>query len=198
MDVASLDRINISEASLPDPLASFEIERVKAHVVIHAGRYFRVARDPSRIEDIWQELYRKTFWRGGPILLSAISGIDIALWDLKGKRLNAPVYDLLGGKTRDRVRVYTHIDASDDDALCDLALATIEKGYSALRIVPTLFNANPWDSRRSVRASVRTVERLRSAVGDDVDLLVDVHHRFSPMENVHFGRAIEPYDVFFI
>jgi len=131
-------------------------------------------------------------------LLSAISGIDIALWDLKGKRLNAPVYDLLGGKTRDRVRVYTHIDASDDDALCDLALATIEKGYSALRIVPTLFNANPWDSRRSVRASVRTVERLRSAVGDDVDLLVDVHHRFSPMENVHFGRAIEPYDVFFI
>jgi mannonate dehydratase len=157
-----------------------------------------VGRDPSRIEDIWQELYRNTFWRGGPILMSAISGIDIALWDLKGKRLNAPIYDLLGGKTRERVRVYTHIDAPNDDMLCVLAHERVEQGYTALRIVPTLFDADPWDSRRSVRASVRTVARLREAVGEDIDLLVDVHHRFSPMENVHFGRAVEPYDLFFI
>ena len=80
----------------------------------------------------------------------------------------------------------------------EASLAGRDQGYTALRIVPTLFDADPWDSRRSVRATVRTVERLRKVVGEDIDLLVDVHHRYSPMENVHFGRAVEPYDPFFI
>ena len=81
------------------------------------------------------------------------------------------------------------IGEANDDALCDLALERVQQGYTALRIVPTLFDVEPWDSRRSVRASVRTVARLREAVGEDIDLLVDIHHRFSPMENVHFGRG---------
>jgi mannonate dehydratase len=157
-----------------------------------------VGRDPSRIEDTWQELYRNTFWRGGPVLLSAISGIDIALWDLKGKRLNAPIFDLLGGKTRERIRVYTHVDGRSDDELVDRALERIAQGFTALRIVPSLFNVEPWDSRRSVRVSIRTVARLREAIGPDVDLLLDVHHRFSPMENVQFARGTGPYDLFFI
>ncbi len=155
-------------------------------------------RDPSRIEDIWQELYRNTFWRGGPTLLSAISGIDIALWDLKGKRLGAPIYDLLGGQTRERVRVYTHLRGATDDELSEHALAAVEQGYTALRISPSLFNAVPWDSRKSVRATIRTLERLRTTVGDDVDLIVDVHHRFTPMENVHLARGVQDLDLLFI
>jgi L-alanine-DL-glutamate epimerase-like enolase superfamily enzyme len=157
-----------------------------------------VGRDPARIEDTWQELYRNTFWRGGPILLSAISGIDLALWDLKGKRLGVPIYDLLGGKTRDRIRVYTHVDGRDDAELIERTHERIALGFTALRIVPTLFNADPWDSRRSVRATVQTIARLREAVGSDVDLLVDVHHRFTPMENVQLARGVEPHDLFFI
>ncbi len=161
-------------------------------------RELLVGRDPARIEDTWQELYRNTFWRGGPTLLSAISGIDIALWDLKGKRLGVSLYDLLGGKTRERVRVYTHVDGPDDDARCERALVAVERGYTALRIVPSLFDARPWDSRKAVRATIRTVARLRQAVGEDVDLLLDVHHRFSPMENVHLAKEIEEYDLFFL
>jgi len=161
-------------------------------------RELLIGRDPSRIEDIWQNLYRNTFWRGGPVLLSAISGVDIALWDLKGRRLGAPLYDLLGGKTRERVRVYTHIYADEDDELCDRALAAVERGFSALRIVPALFDASPWDSRKSVRATARRLARLRQAVGEDVDLLLDVHHRFTPMENVRIGRAAEEHDLFFL
>ncbi|HEV8635102.1 MAG TPA: galactonate dehydratase [Chloroflexota bacterium] len=169
--------------------------------VIGVLRHFRellVGRDPARIEDTWQNLYRNTFWRGGPVLLSAISGIDIALWDLKGRRLGAPLYDLLGGKTRERVRVYTHVDGATDEECCQRALAAVERGYTALRVVPALFDAVPWDSRKSVRASVRRLEKLRQTVGEDVDLLVDVHHRFTPMENVRLGRAAEEYDLFFI
>jgi galactonate dehydratase len=117
---------------------------------------------------------------------------------LKGKRLGVPVYDLLGGKTRDRVRVYTHVDGSDDAELVERALERISLGFTAIRIVPTLFNTETWDSRRSVRATVRTIERLRDAVGPDVDLLIDVHHRFTPMENVQLARGVEPYDLLFI
>jgi len=155
-------------------------------------------RDPSQIEDIWQELYRNTFWRGGPTLLSAISGIDIALWDLKGKRLGAPIYDLLGGRTRERVRVYTHLRGATDDELSEHAVASVEQGYTALRIAPSLFNAVPWDSRKSVRATISTLERLRTTVVDDVDLIVDVHHRFTPMENVHLARGVQDLDLLFI
>jgi len=157
-----------------------------------------IGRDPSRVEDIWQECYRNTFWRGGPVLLSAISGIDIALWDLKGKRLGVPVYDLLGGKTRDQVRVYTHLNGAIDDELCERALEKIEQGYTALRFVPALFNAQPWDADKSVRATVRTFEKLRHAVGEDIDLMIDVHHRFTPMQNVRLGQAIQAYAPFFI
>lgn len=166
-------------------------------ILEHFGQLL-VGRDPARIEDIWQEQYRNTFWRGGPTLLSAISGIDIALWDLKGKRLGVPIYDLLGGRTRDRVRLYTHIYAPTDEELRERALAAVEQGYTALRIVPTLFDALPWDSRKSVRATIRTLERLRATVGEDVDLLIDVHHRYSPMENVYLARGVADLDLFFI
>jgi L-alanine-DL-glutamate epimerase-like enolase superfamily enzyme len=157
-----------------------------------------VGRDPSHTEDIWQELYQNTFWRGGPVLLSAISGVDIALWDLKGKRLGVPLYDLLGGKTRERVRVYRHLGGSTDEETCERALQQVEQGTTALRIVPGLFHHKPWDSRKSVRASIQKVARLRECVGPDVDIMIDIHHRYSPMENVAFGQGARQYDLFFI
>jgi mannonate dehydratase len=157
-----------------------------------------IGRDPARIEDIWQECYRNTFWRGGPVLLSAISGIDIALWDLKGRRLGVPVYDLLGGRTRDRVRLYTHLNGSTDEELCERAIQKIEQGYTALRFVPALFNAQPWDASKSVRATARTMARLRQTVGEDIDLMIDVHHRFTPMQNIQLGHAAREINLFFI
>jgi mannonate dehydratase len=157
-----------------------------------------IGRDPARIEDIWQECYRNTFWRGGPVLLSAISGIDIALWDLKGKRLGVPVYDLLGGQTRERVRVYTHLNGATDEELCERAIEKVEQGYTALRFVPALFNAQPWDASKSVRATARTMARLRQTVGEDIDLMIDVHHRFTPMQNTQLGRAAREVNLFFI
>ena len=157
-----------------------------------------IGRDPARIEDIWQECYRNTFWRGGPVLLSAISGLDIALWDLKGKRLGVPVYDLLGGRTRDRVRLYTHLNGSTDEELCERAIQKIEQGYTALRFVPALFNAQPWDASKSVRATARTMARLRQTVGEDIDLMIDVHHRFTPMQNIQLGHAAREINLFFI
>jgi L-alanine-DL-glutamate epimerase-like enolase superfamily enzyme len=105
---------------------------------------------------------------------------------------------LLGGQTRERVRVYTHLRGATDDELSEHAVASVEQGYTALRIAPSLFNAVPWDSRKSVRATISTLERLRTTVGDDVDLIVDVHHRFSPMENVHLARGVQDLDLLFI
>jgi L-alanine-DL-glutamate epimerase-like enolase superfamily enzyme len=166
--------------------------------VIQHLKQWLIGRDPGRIEDIWQECYKNTFWRGGPVLLSALSGIDIALWDLKGKALGVPVYDLLGGKTRDRVRVYTHLNGATDEELRDRALEKVEQGYTALRFVPSLFNAQPWDASKSVRATARTMTMLRQTVGDDIDLMIDVHHRFTPMQNVQLGRAATDNNLFFI
>jgi L-alanine-DL-glutamate epimerase-like enolase superfamily enzyme len=171
------------------------------HGVLGTYKHLReliLGRNPFQIEDIWQDMYRSTFWRGGPILLSAISGIDTALWDLKGKALGVPVYELLGGKTRDRARVYTHIQGETDDEMCASALSLVDEGYTALRITPSLFNAVPWEPRKSVRATIRTFEKLRRAVGEDIDLMIDVHHRFTPMENVQLGQGLQPYDPFFI
>src|SRR5262245_21557050 len=96
------------------------------HGVLGTYKHLReliIGRDPFQIEDIWQDLYKSTFWRGGPILLSAISGIDTALWDLKGKALGVPVYELLGGRTRDKARVYTHVEGETDEAMVESALA---------------------------------------------------------------------------
>ena len=111
----------------------------KAHVVaaaVHSYEQSLIGEDPGRITHLWQSLYRQAFWRGGPTLNAAISGIEIALWDLKGKALGVPIYSLLGGPTRGKVRVYPHLKGSTADELAANAKELVWAGYTAMKFCP--------------------------------------------------------------
>jgi galactonate dehydratase len=140
-------------------------------------------------------MYRHGFWRGGVVLNSALSGIEQALWDIKGKTLGVPVYDLLGGRTRDRVRVYTHCGGSTPEAVAERALELVDAGYTALKFGS--WREDDDDERAAVRWVTRLMESVRRAVGPDVDLMVDNHGRSSPAGALAMARALEPYGLLF-
>ena len=160
-----------------------------------------VGRDPGRIEHVWGELTRGTFWSNGQVMMSAVAGIDVALWDLKGKRLGVPVYDLLGGPTREKVRVYRHLAGDTAEALVEDALRLREAGFTALRYgTLAAFDERgltQWDPQRSIVETIAATEALRTAVGDGVDLLLDAHTMFGPAEAAYLGHALEPYRLYF-
>lgn len=153
-----------------------------------------VGQDATRIEHIWQDIFRGTFWRGGPVLLSALSGVDIALWDLKGKALNTPVYNLLGGACRDRLQVYCHVGGKTPDELLRNAEAKIAQGYKVLRVCPHDAGGDVvFDPGAMVRQSVRLMRRLREGIGDDVEIIFEGHTRFSPARAIELCNAIAEY-----
>jgi galactonate dehydratase len=155
-----------------------------------------VGQEANQIEHHWQRMHRHGFWRGGVILGSAISGIDQALWDLKGKRLGVPVYDLLGGPTRQRVRLYTHVGGITPEAAADHAQRLVADGFSALKMgVPRAAAAA--DERALLRATVARVEAVRRAVGDEVDLMLDNHGQLAPGDAIELGRALAPFGLLF-
>lgn len=160
-----------------------------------------VGQDPARIEHWWSEMVRGTFWSAGQVIMSAVAGIDLALWDIKGKRLGVPVYELLGGPTRERVRVYRHLAGHTAEALVDDALRLREQGFAALRFVPLAARTdratNCWDPQSSIVATISGVEALRDALGDGVDLILDAHTMFSPAEAAYLGHALEPCRLYF-
>ena len=160
-----------------------------------------VGRDPGRIEHVWGELTRGTFWSNGQVVMSAVAGIDVALWDLKGKRLGVPVYDLLGGPTREKVRVYRHLAGDTAEALVEDALRLREEGFTALRYgTLAAFDERgltQWDPQRGIVETIAATEALRTAVGDGVDLLLDAHTMFGPAEAAYLGHALEPYRLYF-
>ena len=148
-------------------------ERAVAAAVDELSRML-IGEDPNLIEHHWQRMHRHGFWRGGVILGSAISGIDQALWDIKGKRLGVPVYDLLGGPTRQRVRLYTHVQGATPEAAAEHALELLAGGYTALKMgVPRAASAA--DRRSLLRATVARVDAVRRAVGEEIDLMLDNH-----------------------
>ena len=153
--------------------------------------------DPSRIEDHWQTMYRGGFYRGGPVLMSAISGIDQALWDLKGKRLGAPVYELLGGAARDRVRVYQWIGGDRPTEVAREAERKVEAGFTAMKMNATEELARV-DSPAAVEAAVTRLREVREAVGDEIDVGVDFHGRVSKPMAKRLAAALEPHDPMFI
>ena len=168
-----------------------------------------VGEDPTRIEHLYQKMYRQSFWRAGVIGMSAISGIEQACWDILGKSLNLPVYRLLGGAVRDRVRMYTHLGggemkavyesqlAGDPQVFVDRAQEVVERGYSAVKVLIT----PPTETLNSVVAykqAARMMEALRTAVGDAIDIMVDCHGRHSPANAIEFCRVLAPYRPFFI
>lgn len=168
-----------------------------------------VGEDPTRIEHLYQKLYRQSFWRVGVIGLSAISAIEQACWDILGKSLNQPVYKLLGGAVRDRVRMYTHLGggdmravyesqlSNDPQVFAERAMEVVAKGYTAVKVLIT----PPTEALNSIAAyryAEKMMEALRRAVGDQVDILIDCHGRHSLGNAVEFCRILAPYRPYFI
>ena len=171
---------------------------------------FLIGRDPNDIEDIYQSAYVSSYWRGGPVLNNALSGVDQALWDIKGKRAGMPVYQLLGGKTRTAAPLYAHASGRDVHEVEDAARAFMEQGYRFVRCqvaVPgySTYGSGrgskehqPWEPGPYCRIVPRLFEHLRRALGDEVELLHDVHERVHPIQVIQLARDLEPYKLFFL
>ena len=177
-------------------------------------------RDARRIEDIWQFLYKGAYWRRGPVTMTAIAAVDAALWDIKGKALGVPVYQLLGGASRDAVLVYGHASGGTIDETVDAVGRYVAAGYHAVRAqcsvpgltdtygvgrwdhyepaVRTQLHEPRWSSTRYLNFVPSLFERLRAVFGPDLHLLHDVHHRLTPIEAGRLGRALEPHHLFWM
>ena len=171
-----------------------------AAVIEKFGRAL-VGQDPLRIEHHWQYLYRWSHFRGAAIM-GALSAIDIALWDIAGKHFGAPCYQLMGGRCRDRVRVYYHVFGSTKDELVEGCRQARAQGYTAVgHLTPFLDESHdvPYfeTHSRKMNDAIDTVRRYREAVGDDVDLCIEIHRRLTPSEAIVLARGIEPYRPFF-
>jgi mannonate dehydratase len=180
-----------------------------------------LGRNPQNTEDLWHYFYRGAYWRRGPVTMAAVSAIDVALWDIKGKSLGTPVYNLLGGKSRQDVLVYGHANGPGLSEASDRAGYLIEQGFRAVRVqagVPGLAHsygvakgdqpyepAQPgiaeehlWDTAKYLRFTPELFERVRADHGDDVHLLHDVHHRLTPIEAARLAKDLEPYRLFWL
>ena len=156
-----------------------------------------IGRDPSPIEDHWQTLTKGGFYRGGPVLSSAVAGIDQALWDIKGKVLGVPVHEVLGGPVRDRMRVYSWIGGDDPSGLAEHALQRREQGFTAVKMNGG-GRMRALESRAEIKALVARVSAVRDAVGDDFDIAIDFHGRFSPAVARVACRALEDLHPLFV
>jgi len=183
-----------------------------------------IGRDPQRIEDTWQYLYKGAYWRRGPVTMSAIAAVDMALWDIKGKVAGLPVYQLLGGASRAGVLVYCHASGQDLAELFDSVQQHLELGYRAVRIqsaVPGLGKIygvgagvaagryepasrgllpaeETWDTAAYMRYIPGVFEKVRERFGPELPLLHDAHHRLSPVQAARLGKDLEPYNLFWL
>jgi galactonate dehydratase len=152
--------------------------------------------DPLQIQDHWQTMYRGGFYRGGPILMSAIAGIDQALWDIKGKHYDAPIHELLGGKVRDKIRYYQWVGGDRPTDVGKNAAALVEQGVTAVKM-----NATPEFERietpRKIEQAGERLETVRDAVGEDVKIGVDFHGRVAKSMVPRVAKELEPYDPMF-
>jgi mannonate dehydratase len=180
-----------------------------------------IGRDAHQIEDIWQFFYKGAYWRRGPVTMSAIAAVDMALWDIKGKCANMPLYQLLGGASRTGVMVYGHANGANIEQTIEEALRYKEMGYKAIRLqtgVPGLASTygvskdklfyepadsampteNVWSTSKYLPTVPKLFAAARDALGDDVHLLHDSHHRLTPIEAARLGKDLEPYRPFWI
>jgi mannonate dehydratase len=180
-----------------------------------------IGRDARRIEDMWQYLYKGAYWRRGPVTMSAISAVDTALWDILGKVLDTPVYDLIGGRSRDSVLVYGHANGRDLEDTVAAVGTYAEMGYKAIRAqsgIPGLASTygvgkgdlyyepaekglpseSLWSTEKYLNFTPTLFRRLREEFGDDLHLLHDAHHRCTPIEAARLGKSLEPYHLFWL
>ncbi|HZX03252.1 enolase C-terminal domain-like protein [Kribbella sp.] len=169
-----------------------------------------VGRDPAEIVDITTILHLSGYWRFGPVLNNAISGVDMALWDIKGKLAGMPVWQLLGGRARTAVPLYGHASGRDPAEVADEVRALLDAGYGHARCQVAVPGAGTygapaagpttgaWDPRKYTRTVVGLFEYLRQELGDDVELIHDVHERVAPVDAIGLARELEPYRLFFL
>lgn len=159
-----------------------------------------IGRDPRDIEKIWHDLNRDSFWRGGPVLSSALSGIDMALWDIKGKLLHVPVWQLLGGKYRDKVLCYANawfVGAKTHKEFAEKARIAVASGWKALKWDP--FGSLYRDiGTRDLDRSVQTVAAVREAAGKDIDLMIECHGRFNFESALRIANSLEEFDILWL
>lgn len=156
-----------------------------------------LGQDPRAVERRWQTMTRAPFFKGGIVTMSAVAGIDQALWDIKAKALGVPLFELLGGPVRDRVRTYVNLgselggDARDSSAWADAAHAACEAGFDAMKVYPAA-PARPLEGASFIKETEALVARVRDAAGPDAEIMVDLHGRTSPAAAIQVGRALEP------
>ena len=178
---------------------------------------FLVGKTTDRIEDIWQSCYDSSYWKNGPVLNNAISGIDQALWDIKGRQAGMPVYQLAGGKCREAVNAYAHASGAEFDEVVDNARKLMAQGFRNVRMQvglpgmagygsqhkeqgrPQALHDKPlFDRGVQMRRAIKLLEICRHQLGDEVELLHDMHERLSPNEAVQFCKEAEPFHMFFL
>lgn len=181
-----------------------------------------IGRDPFDIEDIWQYGYRGPYWRRGPVSMAAIGAVDMALWDIKGKALNTPVYNLLGGRSRRKLLAYTHANGTTLDDTLEKVAREVERGYRAIRVqsgVPGLDSVygvakgaeayepairgglpaeEAWDTAHYLNFVPKLFGRIRAQFGEELHLLHDSHHRLTPIEAARLGKELEPFHLFWL
>ena len=180
-----------------------------------------IGKDPARIEDIWQYIYRGAYWRRGPVGMTALAAVDMALWDIKGKVAGLPLYQLLGGRSRDRIMTYTHANGSDLASTLEAVGEAIEQGYQAVRVqsgIPGMAStygvakdskkyepadaALPseavWSTEKYLNFVPHLFSEVRRQYGEEIHLLHDVHHRLTPIEAARLGKELEPYHLFWM
>ncbi|CAM3821406.1 MULTISPECIES: galactonate dehydratase [Paenibacillus] len=158
---------------------------------------FLIGEDPTRIEFLWQAMYRGLFYRGGPVLCSAISGVDQALWDILGKSLNVPVYQLLGGSVRSRIRMYKHVIGDTTEEAVQSAKQAVAEGFT---MVKAGLEAKPRfvEGPAFIAAQVERMEAIREAIGPHIDFAIDFHGRVSPTFAIQLAKRFEKLDLLFI
>jgi len=178
----------------------------------HHIKPFVIGREVNRIEELWQMMMVSGYWRNGPVLNNAISGIDQALWDIKGKMANMPVYELLGGKCREAAHVYVHADGADTQEVADNVRSFIAEGYRYVRVQMGGYGGRGsnmikpdgaldgayFDPRAYARNMLDMIEFMRNEFGTGIELLHDVHERLKPIDAVAFAKDVEPCKLFYL